>query len=118
MKHERWSTGTSFVSLSILTWKAKATAAILQPWGDKRKRKTTRVREAGPYICELMLAITYLQTSPIEVGLITPMHLGHQIEGFYYLQLKTILTVKANKSVWIISYILKSKKNFIIISTF
>ena len=62
-----------------------------------------RVREAGPYSCELMLAITYLQTFPIGVGLITPMHLGYQTEGFYYLQLKTILTVKTYKSVWIIS---------------
>lgn len=93
----------SFFILSILTWKAKATAAILQPWDDKHKRETMRVREAAPTKCELMLAITYLWTSPIRVGLITPMHLGHQIEGFYYLQLKAILTVKAHKSVWIFS---------------
>lgn len=43
-----------------------------------------------------MLATTYHETA-CYVGKMTPMCLGHQVEVFYYLQLKTILTFKPHK---------------------
>lgn len=67
-------------------------------------KETTRVREVGPlHLWANASNHLPFQTFPIGVGLINSSCIYAPVEGFYYLQLKTILTVKANKSVWIIS---------------